>query len=377
MMRISRPAWMANDLSTPGKALATVFEGLEALEVVLQRLAASAGAAAADGVGDDRDDRLDGARLDFLVVRLDAVDDGGVDAVTLRQLRAEVRVRALDLVVDRLADVVEEAAAARDLDVGAELVGDHGGEVGGLDGVPELVLAVAVAVLEAAERCGRSRGGGRGSSASTIASSPASLIGRVDFLAGLLDHLLDAGRVDAAVREAASSARCARSSRRTGSKPERVTASGVSSMMTSTPVACSMARMLRPSRPMMRPFMSSEGSGTTETVVSETTSLVRRCIVGGDDLAGALVGLFLDLLLDLAQAAVGIVADLVSQPARGACSRASPTVRLERRSSSTLRASSTSVSLLRCSSRSLLSIAEGCSARCSATRACDREFSSF
>ncbi len=28
--------------------------------------------------------------------------------------------------------------------------------------------------------------------------------------------------------------------------------------------------MLRPSRPMMRPFMSSDGSGTTETVVSAT-----------------------------------------------------------------------------------------------------------
>ena len=42
--------------------------------------------------------------------------------------------------------------------------------------------------------------------------------------------------------------------------------SGVSSMMTSTPVASSNARMLRPSRPMMRPFISSFGSETAETV---------------------------------------------------------------------------------------------------------------
>ena len=42
-----------------------------------------------------------------------------------------------------------------------------------------------------------------------------------------------------------------------------MTASGVSSMMRSMPVAASRARMLRPSRPMMRPFMSSDGSGTT------------------------------------------------------------------------------------------------------------------
>ena len=59
-------------------------------------------------------------------------------------------------------------------------------------------------------------------------------------------------------------------SRRNGSKPERMTASGVSSTIRSTPVAISRARMLRPSRPMIRPFISSEGSSTTETVVSET-----------------------------------------------------------------------------------------------------------
>ena len=35
-----------------------------------------------------------------------------------------------------------------------------------------------------------------------------------------------------------------------------------------TPVASSRARMFRPSRPMMRPFRSSLGRSTTETVVS-------------------------------------------------------------------------------------------------------------
>src|SRR6266704_2629261 len=67
-------------------------------------------------------------------------------------------------------------------------------------------------------------------------------------------------------------------SRRTPSKPERMTAFGVSSMMKSTPVRCSRVRMLRPSRPMMRPFMSSEGSSTSVTVVSAAPlpCLVRR-----------------------------------------------------------------------------------------------------
>ena len=49
-------------------------------------------------------------------------------------------------------------------------------------------------------------------------------------------------------------------------------ASGVSSMMRSTPVAFSMARMLRPSLPMTLPFMSSLGRETDERETSETTS---------------------------------------------------------------------------------------------------------
>ncbi len=66
------------------------------------------------------------------------------------------------------------------------------------------------------------------------------------------------------------------SSRRMGSKLDRMTASGVSSTMMSTPVAISKARMFRPSRPMIRPFMSSEGRSTTETVVSTTCSAADR-----------------------------------------------------------------------------------------------------
>ena len=53
-------------------------------------------------------------------------------------------------------------------------------------------------------------------------------------------------------------------------------ASGVSSMIRSTPVRVSRVRMLRPSRPMMRPFISSLGRGTTDTVASATWSAAQR-----------------------------------------------------------------------------------------------------
>ena len=62
------------------------------------------------------------------------------------------RVRTLDLVIDRLADVVEQAAGLGDLDVGPDLGGDHRGQAARLDDVVEHVLAVARPVLEPAER---------------------------------------------------------------------------------------------------------------------------------------------------------------------------------------------------------------------------------
>ena len=68
-------------------------------------------------------------------------------------------------------------------------------------------------------------------------------------------------------------------SRLTGSKLEITTVSGVSSMMTSTPVVASKALMFLPSRPMTRPFMSSEGSETALTVDSEVRSEARRSMV--------------------------------------------------------------------------------------------------
>src|SRR5436853_116524 len=79
------------------------------------------------------------------------------------------------------------------------------------------------------------------------------------------------------------------SSRRMGLWHEITTTSGVSSMMRSTPVAASMARMFRPSRPMMRPFMSSLGRGTTDTVLA----LRQLGFALGEDLDLPLDALFL------------------------------------------------------------------------------------
>ena len=65
-------------------------------------------------------------------------------------------------------------------------------------------------------------------------------------------------------------------SRRTGSKQEMVTDSGVSSTITSTPAACSNARILRPFLPTIRPFISSFGNVTIEVETLATCSEATR-----------------------------------------------------------------------------------------------------
>ena len=79
------------------------------------------------------------------------MDDALRLAVAARELRRDERVRALDLVRHRLADVVQHRRALRRLDAGAELGGHDAGEVDDLERVLEDVLPVARAVAEAAE----------------------------------------------------------------------------------------------------------------------------------------------------------------------------------------------------------------------------------
>ena len=69
--------------------------------------------------------------------------------------------------------------------------------------------------------------------------------------------------------------------------------------------------MFRPSRPMMRPLSSSDFSSTTETVVSTAWLDATRCITAARMLRDAPVGVAAGLLLDLADQAGAVVAQVV------------------------------------------------------------------
>ena len=141
---------------------------------------------------------------DLVVVGLDGVRDGLGLAVLAQQLGADDGVAALDLVGERLADVVQERAALDQRRLDAEFGGHDAGDVRGLDEVAEHVLAVAGAVLQPARASAagarRDRGcrrrPGRRAAARRHSSSTSALL--------LLVDLLDAVRVDATVERRAS-----------------------------------------------------------------------------------------------------------------------------------------------------------------------------
>ena len=144
--------------------------------------------------------RLDGLGLDLVVVRLHRVGDGLGLAVAAGELAADQRVRALDLVRDGLADVVQERGAARGLGGRAQLVGHHRREMGALDRVREHVLAVGGAVLEPSEDRGQLR------VERLHAGVEAGLLAalgdvRLELGLGLVVGLLDPRGMDAAVLE--------------------------------------------------------------------------------------------------------------------------------------------------------------------------------
>src|SRR4249920_539882 len=140
------------DLLDARVARADLLEALEALDVGLQALAAGPRAAARDSVGDLRDHRVDRPLLDLAVVGLDAVDDLGRFLHPPGDLGADDRMRALDLVRYRLADVVEQRTALGDRRVDPELGRDRRGDVRRLDEVLEDVLPVRGPELQAPEQ---------------------------------------------------------------------------------------------------------------------------------------------------------------------------------------------------------------------------------
>ena len=120
--------------------------------------------------------------------------------VAARELTAHERVWSLDLVTDRLADVVQERCSPRGLGARSELSGHHRRQPRHLDRVGEHVLTVAGAELEPAQELDQL--GVNGVDVG-LEQGLLTLLDDVviDLRLGLVVGLLDAGRLDAPVHE--------------------------------------------------------------------------------------------------------------------------------------------------------------------------------
>jgi len=113
------------------------------MHVRLQALSACARSRPTDRVDDLDEDGFDGARLDLVVVGLDACTMS-VLPVPAREVGAYERMRPLVLMGHGLSQIVEEGRALAERDVETELSGDESREVAALDEVREHVLTFDV-----------------------------------------------------------------------------------------------------------------------------------------------------------------------------------------------------------------------------------------
>ena len=129
---------------------------------------------------------------------LDGMHDGGVLAVAACEVRADDGMRPFDLVVDGLAKIMQESGAFGGDRIESELACDGTGKRRDLERMLQDVLSVRGAVLETAERLDDV--GMQVVNAHVESSLLAGLLHLlVDVTRRLLEHLLDAGGMDAAV----------------------------------------------------------------------------------------------------------------------------------------------------------------------------------
>ena len=174
------------------------FQLLQTLNVVLQVLAAGAGPCGRDGVRSLDDTGDDGLGFHVAMVGVDGMDHRFALLVLPGHIHADVHMGAFNLVVQSLADVMQQAGTAGQGGVQAQLRGNEPGEIGHFQRVVQHILAIAGAVTQAPQQLDQLRMDAvdAGFNDGALAFL---LNGLLHFPAGLFHHFLNAGGVDAAV----------------------------------------------------------------------------------------------------------------------------------------------------------------------------------
>ena len=125
-----------------------LLELLETLDVGLSALAASTRTSGGNGVSGHHELIKDGVGLNVCVVSLDSVYDLRALAITTGKIRADNGMRPLNLMVDRLADVMEKTSALGKRRVETELGGHDAAKLRNLLGVREDILSKGGAIAK-------------------------------------------------------------------------------------------------------------------------------------------------------------------------------------------------------------------------------------
>jgi len=182
----------------PRAAHGDFLEVLDAFEVGRHVFRPRARARGADGVRGTDEDAEGALGGHVVVVGGDGVHDGGAFSVALGQLGPDQGVGALHLVIDGLADVMQEPGAFGEADVQAQLGRHQTRQLRDFDRMVEDVLRIAVTEVEAAEELDQVGAQGRqaGLSHGFVAEAEDGL---VHFLGDLRHNLLDARWMNPAV----------------------------------------------------------------------------------------------------------------------------------------------------------------------------------
>ena len=107
MIRTSRPAWHGVGLVHAGVGVGELLQLLQAADIILHVLSPGTGTGGGDGIGGLNQHGDDGLGLHVPVVGLDGIDDDGIFLVLPGEIRAQLHMAALHLVVDGFAQVMQ------------------------------------------------------------------------------------------------------------------------------------------------------------------------------------------------------------------------------------------------------------------------------
>ena len=175
-----------------------LLELLKTLDVVLGRLAAGTGTRSRNGIGSLDQNVEHRVGVDIGMMGFDRVDDNGLLAITAGKLGANDSMRALNVVIDGLAQVVQKTSALGGHNVQTKLGGHNAAQVGNLKRVLQHVLTKRGAVAQSAQSLDNLgvQVVDTGIEGGLLASLTHTLLNQVG---SLVIHLFDAGGVNAAV----------------------------------------------------------------------------------------------------------------------------------------------------------------------------------